>query len=253
MKRQTRTGEDGTTSVIDQGRRYRLLVNDREAPGIQRDPLGEQFSAHSVTVTQDGVDHEGDTPPWHRCACDPSTLTADATGRFRHWRPALGGGTRQECRRLDRAAGTVAKVPVRFVTKDHKCAADKPGDAIGVAACATSVDEVAQFVDWWEVAPERCRVVGQDLELCRQVGQTVDTGSTLARTLALHVADHSSRLGQGAVCAGEKGDDPGAEGRMQRCGRPPRSGGSRGDRPWRSSPLRSRPAAPPSTGRHLGW
>jgi hypothetical protein len=112
----------------------------------------------------------------------------------------------------------VAEVPVCFVTKDRQCAADKPGDAIGVATCATPVYEVAQFVEWWEVAPERRRVVGQDFKLCRQVGQTVDTGPTLACTLALHVADHSSGLGQGAECAGEKGNDPRAEGRMQLAG-----------------------------------
>jgi hypothetical protein len=85
MERETRTGEDGTTSVIDQGRRYRLLVNDRKAPGIQCDPLGEQFCAHAVTVTQGGVDHKGDAPLWHWYAFDPSTLTADATDCFCHW------------------------------------------------------------------------------------------------------------------------------------------------------------------------
>jgi hypothetical protein len=85
MKRQTGTGENGTTSVIEQGRWYRLLVNDREAPGIQRDPLGEQFCAHSVSVTQGGVDHEGDAPLWHRYAGGPLTLTTDATGCVRHW------------------------------------------------------------------------------------------------------------------------------------------------------------------------
>ena len=85
MKRQTRTRENSSTSVIDQGRRYRLLVNDREAPGIQRDPLGEQFCAHAVTVTQGGVDHEGDAPLRHRDAGDPSTLTTDATGCLGHW------------------------------------------------------------------------------------------------------------------------------------------------------------------------
>lgn len=85
MKRQTRTRENGTTSVIDQGRWYRLLVNDREAPGIQRDPLGEQFCAHAVTVTQGGVDHEGDAPLWHRYAGASSTLTTDATACLCHW------------------------------------------------------------------------------------------------------------------------------------------------------------------------
>ena len=85
MKRQTRTGENGAASVIDQGRWYRLLVNDRVAPGIQRDPLGKQFCAHSVGVTQGGVDHKGDAPLWHWCACDPSTLTTDATACLCHW------------------------------------------------------------------------------------------------------------------------------------------------------------------------
>ena len=85
MKRQTGAGDNGTPGVIDQGRRYRLLVNYREAPGIQRDPLGEQFCAHAVTVTLGGIDHEGDAPLWHRRAFDPSTLTADATRGFCHW------------------------------------------------------------------------------------------------------------------------------------------------------------------------
>jgi hypothetical protein len=84
MKRQTRTGEDGTTSVIGQGGWYRLLTDDREAPWIQRDPLGEQFCAHSVSVTQSGVDHEGGAPLWHRYA-GPSALTTDATGCLGHW------------------------------------------------------------------------------------------------------------------------------------------------------------------------
>jgi len=85
VKRQTRTRENSSTSVIDQGRRNRLLVNDREAPGIQRDPLGEQFRAHSVSVTQGGVDDKGDAPLWHRYPGGPRTLTADATGCLGHW------------------------------------------------------------------------------------------------------------------------------------------------------------------------
>ena len=63
MKRQASTGEDGTTSVIDQDLGYLLVINDREAPVIHRDPLREEFSAHSVPVTLDGVDHEGHMPP----------------------------------------------------------------------------------------------------------------------------------------------------------------------------------------------
>jgi hypothetical protein len=105
----------------------------------------------------------------------------------------------------------VAKVSVCLVTKDHECAADKPGHAIGVATCATAVDEVAQFVDWWEVPAERRRMVRQGFNTCGQVSQAVHAGPTLAGALALHVADHSSRLGQRAVRAGEEGDDSGTK------------------------------------------
>src|ERR1700684_2478910 len=97
--------------------------------------------------------------------------------------PAWGGGTRQERRPIARTARPVAKVPVCFVTKDHECAAHEPGHAIGVATCATAVNEVAQFVDWLDMAAERRRVIRQGFNTGGQIGQAVDTGTTRAGTL----------------------------------------------------------------------
>ena len=113
----------------------------------------------------------------------------------------------------------MAEVLFHLVTKDNECAADKSSNAIRVTASTSPVDEVAQFENGRNVTTETRRIEGETFEVCCEVGETMDAGPALTGSLALHVADHSSRLGQRAVRARKEDDDPGAQRRMQLPGR----------------------------------
>jgi hypothetical protein len=106
-----------------------------------------------------------------------------------------------------------------FITKDDECAADKSGNAIWVTTSTSPVDEIAQFENGWKVTTETCRIESENFEVASKVSEAMDAWSALTGSLLLHVADHSSRLGQGAMSAWQKDDDAGAQRRVQLPGR----------------------------------
>ena len=91
VKGQTWTCGDGATSMFGKSCWYLFLVNDRIAPVIHDNPLREQLCADSAPVTQDGIDHEVDPPPCHRCFDDMGILPTDASGLHHRSRPSWVG------------------------------------------------------------------------------------------------------------------------------------------------------------------
>ena len=65
------------------------------------------------------------------------------------------------------------------------------------------------------MAPKCCRVKRQGFHVSGQISQTVHAGPALTCTLPFHVADHSSRLGQGTARSGEYSDNSGTQRRSK--------------------------------------
>ena len=86
----------------------------------------------------------------------------------------------------------MAEVLVDFITKDNECRADKPGDAIRVTTGAPTFNQVAQFYNWRKATAEVRRIESETLEVCGQIGKTMNAGPALTGPLSLHVANHPS-------------------------------------------------------------
>jgi hypothetical protein len=128
-------------------------------------------------------------------------------------------GARQQRRAVDRGAGTAAKVLVHFFTKDNQCTTDEPCDAIWMTTGAPAVNEIAQFENGREATTEARRIEGETLEVCGEVGETMNAGPALTGSLSLHVTDHPSGLSKWAKHAGKECNHSGAEGRVEPAGR----------------------------------
>jgi hypothetical protein len=63
---QTGTAGDRPSGVIDQVRGYAVTVDDREAPRVEADALGQQFGADPFPVAGGGVDDEVEPVVVHR-------------------------------------------------------------------------------------------------------------------------------------------------------------------------------------------
>jgi hypothetical protein len=110
-------------------------------------------------------------------------------------------------------------VGIHFITKDNQSGADKPSDAIWMTTGAPAVNEIAQFENGREATTEACRIEGETLEVCGEVGETMNAGPALTGSLSLHVTDHPSGLSKWAERAGKEGNNPRAERRVQLAGR----------------------------------
>jgi hypothetical protein len=102
-------------------------------------------------------------------------------------------------------------VGIHVITKDNERAADKPSDAIWMTTGAPAVNEITQFENGWESTTEARRIEGETLEVCGEIGETMNAGSALTGSLSLHVTDHPSRLSQRAKHAREEDNHSGAE------------------------------------------
>ena len=132
QQRQRRAGVRGPAGVGQQVRRYGSGVDDRIAPLVERDPLGEQLGAQPARRRSGSSRRPGARSP---------PLPAV---RGRQARPALGG-----------RAGSVPVVEIDLRSERRQRAGHEPGGAVGEVAGAPTGHDPQPPVE--VVPPPGCR------------------------------------------------------------------------------------------------